>query len=126
VNRLVIGLAESPLHWLLGPYTYVLRYTGPRSGKAVQLPLWAVRSGDDWLVVVGEHDRKTWWRAFRHPLRASLRSGGRSRQVVGQVLRGPERDAALAAYVRKVPMARRSTSAQTPVLRLRLDPSAAR
>ncbi|MGV1008039.1 MAG: hypothetical protein ACOYBY_05450 [Dermatophilaceae bacterium] len=123
MNRLVMILATSPLHWLLGPYTHVLRYTGPRSGRSVQLPLWAVRTSDEWLVVVGEHERKTWWRAFRQPLAATLVSGGQSRQLVGQLLGGPERDAALTAYLRKVPMARRSTSAQSPVLRLRVEPT---
>ncbi len=119
MNRLVICIARTPLHWLVGPYTTVLRYTAPKSGRAIELPVWALHHHDAWIVVVGEHDRKSWWRAFRRPLTATLQSGTRPRSVQGQVLAGPDREAAVTAYLRRVPMARRSTSADTPVVRFR-------
>ncbi len=116
MNRLVIFLARTPLHWLVGPSTTVVSYTAPKSGRAIELPVWAVKSGAGWIVVVGEHEGKTWWRAFRRPLAATLQSGTRPHSVQGQLLDGPAREAALTAYLKRVPMARRSTSAEAPVV----------
>lgn len=97
----------------------MLTYTAPKSGRAIELPVWAMKLRDGWIVVVGEHDRKSWWRAFRHPLTATLQRGTHPRPVQGQLLGGPEREAAIAAYLKRVPMARRSTTAETPVVQFR-------
>ena len=121
MNRLVIFLARTPLHWLVGPSTTVLSYTAPKSGRAIELPVWAVKLGDAWVVVVGEHERKSWWRAFRRPLAATLQSGTRPRRVLGQVIEGTARDEVVTAYLKRVPMARRSTSAETPVVQFLPD-----
>ena len=125
MNRLVIFLARTPLHWLVGPSTTVVSYTAPKSGRPVELPVWALEHGVGWIVVVGGHEGKTWWKAFRRPLAATLQSGARSRSVQGQLLDGPAREAALTAYLKRVPMARRSTSAEAPVVQFLPAPAPA-
>jgi len=125
VNRLVILLARTPLHWLVGPSTTVLSYTAPKSGREIELPVWAVKLGEGWVVVVGEHEHKSWWRAFRRPLAATLQSGTRLRHVEGEVLSGAAREAVVTAYLRRVPIARRSTSADSPVVQFVEQPATA-
>jgi hypothetical protein len=94
-----MALARSPVHLLLGRHVKVLAYTAPVSGRSVQLPVQAVSSGGKWLVAVGSAERKTWWRAFRHPHPAVLRSGRTTRPVIGRLLKGPVRETALTAYL---------------------------
>lgn len=112
-------LARSPLRRLTGRHTAILHYTAPRSGRQVELPIWALPSGDGWLVAVGQHRKKTWWRAFVRPLPARLDPGGRLHAVTGEVLTGADRDAALAAYRAAVPMSRQFTAQDSPMVRLR-------
>ncbi len=111
-------IARSPLRRLTGRHTGILSYSAPTSGSAVELPIWAVPHGDGWLVAVGQHARKTWWRAFRAPLPARLDYEGRLHAVTGRVLTGPARDVAAAAYLKAVPMARRTVVADTPMVEL--------
>lgn len=94
-----MALVRSPLHRLAGRHTAVLSYTAPTSGRSIQLPVQAVRSGDRWLVAVGLAERKTWWTAFRHWHAASLRSGRVTTSVIGRQVKGPAREAALTTYL---------------------------
>jgi deazaflavin-dependent oxidoreductase (nitroreductase family) len=64
-DRLVIALLGSPLHRLLSGSTDVIRYTGRRTGRAIETPTQYVRDGEDVVILVGHPDRKTWWRNFR-------------------------------------------------------------
>lgn len=109
------------LRRLLGRHTVVVRYLAPSSGAEVQLPVWAVPAGDGWIVAVAGHRRKTWWRAFRRPLVATLQVERTAHRVTGVLLAGPGREAALQEYLRLIPRAGRMLEPDTPVLRFSPD-----
>ncbi len=93
-----LALLRTPLQ-PLWRHTGVLRYTAPRSGKAVTMPIWLLPQGPDrWIAAVGLHTRKSWWRAFRNGLDTRLRWRGREYAVHGRHLAGAERAAARSAY----------------------------
>lgn len=123
-RRLQLAVSTSGLRRLLGRYTVVVRYLTPSSGTEVQLPVWAVPSGGGWIVAVAGHRRKTWWKAFRRPLVATLQVDGISHRVTGVLLAGPGREAAVQEYLRLVPRARRMIEPDTPMLRFSPDAAA--
>ena len=44
----------------------LLRYVGRRTGRVIELTVWAKRSGaDELLISVATPTKKTWWRNFR-------------------------------------------------------------
>ncbi|MCR6690171.1 hypothetical protein [Cellulomonas sp.] len=98
-NALVLAVVRSPAHRVLGRVRE-LRYTGPRSGADVRLPVEMVEHGDALVVLVGRAATKRWWRAFREPWPVVVTTGRRERHGIGQVLTAddPRRAAAAAAY----------------------------
>lgn len=67
-TKLIQALARTPL---APKRTVVLRYTGPKSGRTIELPVWAVHdpANSRWIVGVGASEVKTWWRTFRQSSR---------------------------------------------------------
>jgi hypothetical protein len=87
VNRVVRAVLHSPLlHRLLDARLCELRYRTPRSGRTVALPVAYALDGDRVVVMVGNADRKRWWRAFRQPRPVSLLLRRRSRDGVGRIV----------------------------------------
>lgn len=110
-------LAASPLRRLTGKHTVVLEYVAPRAGVPVSLPVWAVQWGERWIVVVGKAEAKTWWKAFRRELPATIVVGSRRHAVVGRVLGGDHvYYDALGAYVAAIPAAGRVAKPGVPIV----------
>jgi len=65
VNRLASSILRSRLHPILSRSTDLVRYTGARSGREITTPTQYVLRGDDLIILVADHDTKTWWRNFR-------------------------------------------------------------
>ncbi len=119
MNKLLLWLLHTPLRPLAGRHTIAITYVGPRSGREFTLPVWAIDAPDGrgWLVGVGQHEQKRWWRSFRTPQPARLLVKGREYAATGHLLTGADRDAAAAAYVKAIPMAARAIRPDTPALR---------
>jgi hypothetical protein len=64
VDPVVRAVLRSPAHRLLSGGVLELRYTGRRSGRGYALPVVYATAGDDLVVLVGQHESKTWWRNF--------------------------------------------------------------
>jgi hypothetical protein len=107
---------------LVGRRTGTLRYTGPKSGRPIELKVWAVPDGEQFLVAVSKHTAKTWWKAFRGGLPATLTWQGVEYAVAGRLLDPGvsavtgELRAARAAYLSAIPVAKPQVSEQTPVV----------
>jgi hypothetical protein len=123
------GLAGS-LGAITGRRTGTLAYTGPKSGRPIELKVWAVPQGDTFLVGVGKHTAKSWWKAFRGGLPATFTWYGTGYAVAGRLL-DPARldptdstkavaraewEAARAAYLRQIPLAKVQMNDATPVV----------
>lgn len=103
--------------------TIVVRYTGPKSGRTIELPVWAVHDSANhrWIVGVGAADVKTWWRTFRQPVSATLRdTAGRTHKVSGVLLTGERKAQAQELFFRQIPSARRAFGADPPFLEFTL------
>lgn len=101
---------------LAGRNTVILRYTAPRSGRQIELPVWAARHDRGWLVAVGASDVKTWWKAFRRPVPTTVDADGTTESFVGRLVTGADKAELLAAYFAEVPAARR-TMTDPPLVR---------
>ncbi|TQL01072.1 hypothetical protein [Cellulomonas sp. SLBN-39] len=99
VDAVVRALVRGPLHVLL-PGVHELTYVGPVSGRVVRLPVQAVAHDGGLVVLVGDADRKQWWRAFRTPHPVTARRGSTNVAATGAVLSAadPRRAPAAAAY----------------------------
>jgi hypothetical protein len=116
LNRMVLRLIEGRAYRLVPSGLTEISYTGPVSGGAIRLPAHSVVDGSRFLVVAGRPERKRWWRSFRRPLAARLVRGGVRYEVVGHVLAGPDRAAALIAYLAACPGNRSGIGPETPVI----------
>ncbi len=65
VDRLTSVLLQSPLHPILSRSTDLVRYTGHRSGREITTPTQYAQLGDDVIMLVANHDDRTWWRNIR-------------------------------------------------------------
>lgn len=113
-------LAASPLRRLTGKHTVLLEYVAPRAGAAVSLPVWAVPWDGCWVVVVGKSEAKTWWKAFRREVAATIVDGRGRHEVVGRLL--PTDHVyydALGAYVAAIPAAGRIAKPGVPIVLFR-------
>ncbi len=100
--------------------TVVLQYVGPKSGRTIRLPVWAVQVGKDWVICVGASEVKTWWRTFRSELPAVIDTGRGQQQVRGKLVTDEsERASLLETYYTAIPSAQRGLGAEPPVLRFR-------
>jgi len=86
-NRIVAGLLLSPFHRVLSGSVVLLRFRGRRSGGTITLPVQYACDAQQLVVLVGDAERKTWWRNFADSDRdVVLRLKGRTRHGVGRVL----------------------------------------
>lgn len=94
----------------LGGGLAVLRYTGVRTGQPHELVCQYVRDGGTVWVLVGDAERKTWWRNLREPAPVELWLAGERLSARAVAVRSTEDDGAagLAAYLTAVPSARRA------------------
>lgn len=99
VDAVVRALVRGPLHVLV-PGVHELSYVGPVSGRVVRLPVQAVAHDGGLVVLVGDADRKRWWRAFRTPHPVTVRRGRTCVGATGAVLpvEDPRRAPAAARY----------------------------
>ena len=117
VNPVVRAVLRTPLRPMLGRNLLLLGYTGRRSGRSYVLPVMSCRSGDDLVVVAGQHRSKTWWRNFgADPQQVTVLLDGREhRRAARRLAPGDEGyDGALRAYQQAFPRAK--LEADTPVL----------
>jgi len=106
----VVGLVlRSPVHRMLDRTLVLVTYRGRRSGREYTLPVQYVRENRCVYIVVGEAEKKTWWRNLRGgaPVRlvldgqvmagqAEVWEGGREADLIG---------GALTLYLRRFPAA---------------------
>ena len=59
-------ILRSPLHFLLSGKLILVTYTGRRSGLEHSLPVQYAMFEREFVVAVGFHEHKKWWRNFRH------------------------------------------------------------
>ncbi len=83
-NTFIKFIVNSRLHRILGPNFAVLSVTGRKSGKTISFPVNAFRQGDTFTVITFRE--RSWWRNLQSQPRASLRIGGESYAVDGEVV----------------------------------------
>lgn len=110
-NRLVLAILRSRLHrWLSGSLV-VLRLTGRRSGRTIELPVMYAHADDPNVLVVvsGQASTKRWWRNLRTPTPVTVTLAGRTREGIATLLEAePDaRGRALRAYLARFPKAAR-------------------
>ena len=86
VNHVVLSVLRSPAHRLLDARLCELSYRTPRSARTVAFPVAYAQDGDRVVVLVGDADRKRWWRAFRQPRPVSLLLRRQPHDAVGRVV----------------------------------------
>jgi hypothetical protein len=108
-NRLAVAVLSSPLHRLLSGSTAVLRYCGRKSGRIISTPVMYAEHDDTFVVYVGDHPTKKWWRNFASAAPAELLVRGRWVGVTGEAKVGPADndivEPLLATYGRRFPRA---------------------
>lgn len=84
-----------------------LRYVGAKSGRLIALPVSYLRTGDTVVIRVANSEAKTWWRNFRTPRPASIRTDGHwSHGTAHAVVAGTiEHEQVEAVYARAHPRA---------------------
>jgi hypothetical protein len=108
-NPILRRVLRTPVGRILGRSLAVVRYTGLRTGRPHELVCQYARDGDDVWILVGQADRKTWWRNLRSPTAVELWLAGRHLPATAVAVLGAE-DAeecgrGLRAYVAHVPRA---------------------
>ena len=119
INPVVRALGRSKVYRVLGPHLVLLGYTGRRTGRAYELPVMAAPAGADLVIVIGQHDAKTWWRNFTTtPQDVTVRSSGRVLHWSARRLAAgdPVYEDAVASYRRTFP--RVAVEPAAPVLLL--------
>jgi hypothetical protein len=89
-NAVVCAVLRSPLHRLLSGSTAVVSYTGRRTGRTISTPTQYARRGDDVIVLVGQHQTKTWWRNFRQDHDVDVLIGRLRMPMVGRAVMGSD------------------------------------
>lgn len=106
-NPFVRAILRSRAHRLLSSSLAVLEYEGRRTRTRHAIPVVYAEDGGSIIALAANPERKQWWRTFREPSPATLLVRGEHREVVGRVLDGAERRAALRAYLALRPRAAR-------------------
>ncbi|WP_116451796.1 nitroreductase/quinone reductase family protein [Blastococcus litoris] len=76
-NPVLRRVLRTPLGRGLGRSLAVVRYTGRRTATPHELVCQYVRDGDRVWILVGQAERKTWWRNLRSPSPVDLWLAGR-------------------------------------------------
>jgi hypothetical protein len=84
-NPFVRVLLRSPLHGLLSRRLVLLRVTGRRSGRTIELPVGYAREPSGIVVTVGAARRKQWWRNIEGPTPVAVVLAGRTRAGVAEL-----------------------------------------
>jgi F420H(2)-dependent quinone reductase len=108
-NPVLRRLLRTPLGRGLGRSLAVVRYTGHRTGAPHELVCQYVRDGERVWILVGQADRKTWWRNFRAPAPVDLWLAGRRVRAAAVAVVGSEDPLecgrGIASYSTRVPRA---------------------
>ena len=100
VNRLMIGLLRSPVHFLLSRTTLVMTVTGRRSGRRYPIPVRYLRTGDQVLVSTDSR----WWRNLQVGAPVTLLLRGREVSGWAEVSTDPEVvEQSIRAFLRAMP-----------------------
>lgn len=106
-NPALRAALRSPAHLALSGSMLLLDYTST-SGRHCVFPVQYAVSGEDLVVVAGQHRAKTWWRHFDdHPQQVIAHLRGRATNVTARRLIAgtDERSQAEAAYTKRFPQA---------------------
>ncbi len=117
-NPTLRAALRSPAHRALSGSLLLLDYTS-RSGRRCVFPVQYSVSGEELVVVAGDHRTKTWWRHFDdHPQQVIAYLRGRPTQVSMRLLiaRPDDRARAVASYTKRFPKA--NVLPDSPVLLL--------
>lgn len=123
-NPAVRLLFRTPARGLVDRSVVLLRVTGRRSGKTYTFPAQYARDGDVLWILVGNHERKTWWRNLRerapvHVRCRDLDTDATARAVVGDQDHELTADG-VAAFVRRWPAAASHVADPTTVVLVRV------
>lgn len=80
----MVRLLQSPVRHVLPRSMVLLRYVSA-SGATITLPVQAAQDGARFVVLVGDAERKRWWRHFRHAAAVDVYLDGAWHRTVGQV-----------------------------------------
>ncbi len=86
-NPIVRTILRSPFHGMLSRHLMLITIRGRRTGRPFTLPVGYLQEGDTVLVLIGEPERKTWWRNLEGGSTAvQVLLRGRTMEAVGDVL----------------------------------------
>jgi hypothetical protein len=105
VNPLVRVILWSPFHSLLDGSLIAIAYVGRVSGREFSLVAQYAQLESQLIVVVGDPERKKWWRNFRQRASANVRLRGRWLACVAETPKNdlPSTATKLAVYCSKFP-----------------------
>jgi len=86
MNPPIRAILRSPLRFLLDGNLISLTYTGRRSGHRFSLVTMYTKHDNELIVVVGQPEKKKWWRNFRENSFADVRFKGRKYTCAAQTL----------------------------------------
>jgi len=86
MNPPIRAILRSPLRFLLDGNLISLTYTGRRSGHRFSLVTMYAQFDNELIVVVGQPEKKNWWRNFREKALADVRFKGRKCTCAAQLL----------------------------------------
>lgn len=87
-NPLVVWLLQSRFHGLASGGLAVVRYRGRLTGVERAFPVQYATAGQEFVILVGRADQKTWWRSFRIPWPITLVHRGVRVAGTGMVVHG--------------------------------------
>ncbi len=86
-NPVVRALLRSPAHRAMSGTLMLLTVVGRKSGLRRTFPVGYLEEPDGWYVLVGEFERKTWWRNLEGGVPVTVEVRGRTVQAIAEVLR---------------------------------------
>jgi len=75
-NPMMIALLRSPLHGLLSQETFLITYTGRKSGRQHTVPVNYLVDGQELLTI--SQRQRTWWRSLQHGAQVMVLFRGQS------------------------------------------------
>ena len=89
-NAAVETILKSPLHRLMSGKMVLVRYLGEQSSTEYTLPVQYADTHHGIVVLVGDHDTKTWWRNFTTMGQAQVLLAGSWVPMTAHALLGSE------------------------------------
>ena len=91
-NRLILRLLRSPLHFMLSRGMLILRITGRKSGKRIEVPVnYTMDPDTPKLLLITSQPERTWWRNLRGGAQLDLCLRGRWMTCWGEAFDDPDR-----------------------------------